>query len=80
MKVRELQQQLNKLDPNLEVLCYCEDEILQSKGRMFRLFDIEAVSTTQAERVRLEDNTPYLKLGKGPDSEILANLEITLDF
>jgi|GEM_PF-7005687 len=47
---------------------------------MFRLFDIEAVSTTQAERVRLEDHTPYLKLGKGPNSEVLATIEITLGF
>ena len=80
MKVRELQQQLNKLDPDLEVLCYSEDEILQSKGRMLCLFDIAAVGTTQAEMVRLEDNTPYLKLGKGPDSKNLAILEITVDF
>ena len=80
MKVRELQQQLNKLDPDLEVFCYSEDEILQSKGRMLSLFDIAAVSTTQAEMVRLEDNTPYLKLEKGPDSKNLAILEITLDF
>lgn len=80
MKVRELQQQLNKLDPDLEVLCFSEDEILQSKGQMFRLFDIAAVSTTQAEMVRLEDNTPYLKLGKSPASKSLATLEITLDF
>lgn len=80
MKVRELQQQLNKLDPDLEVFCYSEDEILQSKGRMLCLFDIAAVGTTQAEMVRLEDNTPYLKLEKGPDSKNLAILEITLDF
>lgn len=80
MKVRELQQKLNKLDPDLEVLCYSEDEILQSKGRMLCLFDIAAVSTTQAEMVRLEDNTPYLKLGNGPDSKNLAVLEITVDF
>jgi hypothetical protein len=80
MKVRELQQQLNKLDPDLEVLCYSEDEILQSKGQVFRIFNIEAVDATHAERVRLQDNTPSLKLGKGPNSEVLATLEITLDF
>ena len=80
MKVRELLQKLNKLDPDLDVLCYSEDKILQSKGQLFRIFNIEAVETTHAEMVRLQDNTPYLKLGKSPDSEVLATLEITLDF
>jgi hypothetical protein len=80
MKVRELQQQLSKLDPNLEVLCYSEDEILQSEGQVFRLFDIESVSTTHGEKVRLKDNMPYLKLGQGPDSEVLAILTVTSEF
>lgn len=80
MKVRELLQHLNKLDPDLEVLCYSEDETLQSKGQLFRIFNLEAVETINAERLRLQDNTPYLKFGKGPDSETLVTLEITLDF
>jgi hypothetical protein len=80
MKVRDLQDKLNKLNPDLEVVCYSEDEILQKEGHVFHLFDIESIGTTFAERVRIGDNTPYLKLGKGPDSEELAILTITLDF
>jgi hypothetical protein len=80
MKVRELQEKLSKLDPNLEVICYTEDESLLPKNEAFRLLDILEVSTTNAERVRLDDSTPYLKLGKGPDTSEIALLEVTADF
>ena len=80
MKVRELQEQLSKLDPEMEVVCYSEDERLLVKKRGFILFDILAVSTANAERLRLEDGTPYLKFEKGPDSAAITTLEVTADF
>jgi hypothetical protein len=40
MKVRELQEQLSKLDPELDVVCYSEDERLLVEGRGFILFDV----------------------------------------
>ena len=80
MKVRELQEHLSKLDPELEVLCYSEDERLLVEKRGFILFDILAVSTAKAERHRLEDGTPYLKFELGPDSVSVATLEVTSDF
>jgi len=80
MKVRELQEHLSKLDPELEVVCYSEDERLLVEKRGFILFDILAVSTTNAERLRLEDGTPYLKFEQGPDSATITTLEVTADF
>jgi len=80
MKVRELQEHLSKLDPELEVLCYSEDEKLLTEKRGFILFDILAVNTSEAERLRLEDGTPYLKLERGPNSVAMATLEVTSDF
>jgi len=80
MKVRELQEHLSKLDPELEVLCYSEDERLLVEKRGFILFDILAVSTAKAERLRLEDGTAYLKFEQGPDSVEMATLEVTSDF
>lgn len=80
MKVKDLQKQLSKLDPDLEVICYTEDEVFQNREKAFRLFDIEHVDTVEAERVRLEDNTPYLKIGKSPVSEVIGTLNITSDF
>ena len=80
MKIRELQEQLSKLDPELDVVCYSEDERLLVEGRGFILFDVLAISMTEAERLRLDDEIPYLTLGRSPASEAIATLEVTLDF
>jgi hypothetical protein len=80
MKVRELQQELGKLDPELTVLCYTEDEKLLAAGTLLRLMDIERVETTVGEQVRLADGTPSLKLGKSSASVTLATLIVMADF
>jgi hypothetical protein len=80
MKVRELQEQLSKLNPQLEVFCYSEDEKFLSEGRGFILFDILAVNSAEAERLRLNDGTPYLKFGKNPAASAIATLEVTAKF
>jgi hypothetical protein len=80
MKVRELQEKLGKLDPELEVLCYSEDEKLLVEGRGFILFDVLAVNTAEAERLRLDDGTPYLKFGRSPAATTIVTLEATADF
>ena len=80
MEVRELLEHLSKLDPELEVVCYSKDERLLVENRGFILFDILAVSTANAERLRLEDGTPYLKFEQGPNSAAITTLEVTADF
>ncbi len=80
MKVRELQKHLSKFDPELDVVCYSEDERLLVEGRGFILFDVSDVSTAEAEWLRLDDGTPYLKFHKGPTSTAIGILEITSDF
>lgn len=80
MKVRELQEKLSKLDPEMEVVCYSEDEKLLVEDRGFILFDVFAVNTAEAERLRLDDGTPYLKFGKTSSATTIATLEVTADF
>ena len=80
MKVRELYEHLSKLDPELDVLCYCEHERLLIEKRGFVLFDILAVSATEAQRLRLEDGPAYLKFERGANSVAIATLELTSDF
>jgi len=75
MKVRELQEQLNKLDPELDVVCYSEDERLVVEGRGLILFEVLAVNPAEAERLRLNDGTPYLTFGSGPRSVAVATLK-----
>ena len=80
MKIRELQEQLSKLDPELDVVCYSEDKRLLAEGRGFILFDVLAVSTADVERLRLDDGTPYLTFDRGPASAAIATIEVTSDF
>ncbi len=80
MKVRELQQKLSELDPDLDVICYSEDSKLVTEGCGLILLEIEAVNTMHGERTRLDDGTPYLKLGRGSGTTALATLEVTSDF
>jgi len=80
MKVRELQEQLSKLDPEVDVVCYSEDKGLLVEGRGFILFDVLAVSTVEAKRLRLDDGTPYLEFNSSPASAAIATIEVTSDF
>lgn len=80
MKVRDLQELLSKLDPQLEVLCYSEDEKLFAEGRGFILFDVLAVSAKEAEHLRLDDQTPFLKFGGSAAATSIVIVEVTADF
>ena len=80
MKVRELQDQLRRIDPDLDVVCYSEDEGLLIEGRAFVLFDVSAVDTAKIERRRLDDGTSYLSFDRDSASETIVMLEITSDF
>ena len=79
MKVKEVLAKLKALDPEQDVLCYCEDEGDLPQGHAFRLFEITSIEVTQAEKMRLEDNTPYLKLGKTSNSQPHVLIDITSD-
>lgn len=79
MKVRKLQEELGKLDPDVEVVCYSEDEKLLVEGRGLIVLDILAVNTVKGEQLRLDDGTPYLKFGTDAGATI-ATLEVTSDF
>lgn len=79
MRVSELQKQLSKFDPELDILCYTEDARFVKGGAGFTLLDINDVTVMHGKRMRL-DGTPTLKLGKGPNSVELVVLEVTADF
>jgi hypothetical protein len=79
MKVRELIAQLQKLDQQLEVLCYTEDDALLAPKHGFRLLDIVEISVVEGEKLRGDDQIPSLKLGKGPHSQTHAIIEVTSD-
>ncbi len=80
MKIGQLIDKLKKLDPEMAILCYTEDQDFLAKNHLFRLFEIDSVDVSDAERCRTDDGVPTLKLGKSPDSEKLAVLNVTADF
>ncbi len=80
MKVKELIAELEKLNPEADVLCYTEDEQFIPDGHIFRLLDIETVSTSKARKRRGEDHIPTLKFG---DSELAKDhilIQVLSDF
>lgn len=75
MKVRELLKALSEYDPELDVLCYTEDEALLSEGHLFRILDIDQISVIDAEKCRGEDGVASLKIG----SNQLSSPHVTID-
>lgn len=80
MKVKELISELSKLDPQLDVLCYTEDDAFLPAGHLFRLLKLDRVSVTEGEQQRGDDQVPTLKIGKGAHSVRLATIEIISNF
>lgn len=80
MKVKELLAKLKARDPEQDVICYSEDEEGLPEGHGFRLFEINGIDVTDAEKTRLDDGTPYLKLGKTAHSRRQVLIDITSDF
>ncbi|MBU0799936.1 MAG: hypothetical protein KKA05_02940 [Alphaproteobacteria bacterium] len=80
MKIKDFKAKLDRLDPEMEVVLCCEDEHMRQEGNLFLLFDIQSIDVTEAEKIRLEDGKPYLKLGKSDRSDKLAVVDITTDF
>jgi len=80
MKVKDLISKLDTFNPEYDIFCYCEDENLLPDNHGFMLFDIDDVEQTEAEKTRIEDGTPYLKLGKSQSSVPHILIQITSDF
>lgn len=80
MKVKDLLLKLNAFEPEQDVLCYSEDEGILPPKHGFRLFDIDHVDLTEAEKTRCEDGIPSLRIGKSECSTPHVLIAITLDF
>lgn len=81
MKIKELIEELQKLDPKESIYAYCEDEDLKVEGKDVQVFSISKVSEVEAESSRLDlgSGKPWLKFGKSADSSKFILLEITSD-
>lgn len=80
MKVRDLIEQLGKLDPELELYGYCEDASIATEAKPYHLFWVDDVSVSHVVRGRAEDGSPFATFDFGPDAVPLALVNMTSDF
>lgn len=80
MKVKELVSKLSKLDQELDVFGYTEDQDLLPHKNMFRLLDIDNIDVSEGERRRGNDQVPTLKIGKSPQSAKFVLINLISDF
>ena len=80
MKVKDLIQKLEALNPEIDLVCYSKDEGLKTTERLVSLFEVEDVSEIEAGKSRLESGAPWLKFGNSETSSKVAIIELTSDF
>lgn len=69
MKVKELIEQLEKLDPEQTVLAICEDEDVVRKGQAFETFWVDSAYMVRAEAKRGDGfGVVDFKFGEHPES------------
>jgi len=80
MKVRELISQMEKLDPNLEVYCYTEDERFATEGRPFWVLDLQHLQTVDAVLSRDEHGLPITKFENSSSARTIVTIDVSADF
>ena len=79
MKVQDLINKLNKLDPNLQIYGICDEDNLDSKI-IDMIFDIEEISTNNAVLSRDEKRNPKITWSSEKGSQKIAVLSLTSVF
>lgn len=79
MKVKELISQLEKLDPNLDVYCACDDEIPLVKDRAVIAFPVDDPSEVRANLYRDADGVLCVQASGSDNGHKIAVLNISLD-
>ena len=80
MRVRDLVAALSKLDQNLEVYGYTEDESLATDDHPFHVFFIDGVEVSVAETFRHENHAPGIRFEHTDKARKIAFVNITTDF
>lgn len=80
MKVKDLIAALSKLDQNLEVYGYTEDDSLASQDRRFHIFFMDSVEVSAAEMFRDKNHAPAIRFGQSEQSRNIAFVNLTTGF
>ncbi|KPM57834.1 hypothetical protein HB13667_29100 [Pseudomonas putida] len=80
MKVKDLVEQLQKLDQNLNVYVTCDDPEVTGPDYFVRPFFIQDVGVVEVELTRDENRRPEIAATAAGDGQKCALLEITGQF
>lgn len=80
MKVKDLIEQLQKLNPNLQVLAACEDEGVVVPGYFVRPFEVTEVSSVSVEINSDDEGRRTMCAVPVEDGQKFAVIEITSVF
>ena len=80
MKVKDLSEQLQKLDPNLQVLAACEDEGVVVPGYFVRPFEVTEASAVSVEIEWDDEGRRTMCAVPAEDGRQFAVIEITSAF
>lgn len=80
MKVKDLIEQLQKLDPNLQVLAACEDEGVVVPGYFVRPFEVTEVTSVSVEIDSDDKGRRTMRAVPIEDGQKFAVIEITSVF
>ncbi|XEG72298.1 hypothetical protein QA447_30540 [Pseudomonas sp. abacavir_1] len=79
MKVKDLIEQLAKLDPELQLVGYSEDAEVLEKDQLVRLFDVSGVTAENCNLSRDENRKLRIELQGDIPGRSVALLELTTD-
>lgn len=80
MKVKELIEQLQKLDQEQTVLAICEDDDLAGRGNGVEFFHANSVSVVRATSRRIEVGEVGFTFGDGPEARDFVFIELDYKF
>lgn len=80
MRVRDLIQKLQKLDPELQLLAVSEDEEIVEAGQLMRFLDVDDVSTMTGVTSRDSWGRMGIALGNAPGAQTIATLNVVVHF
>ena len=82
MKVKDLIAQLNKLDPDLELYGYTDDDSLATSERAYHVFSIEGADISVIQRERDNNGRPVFRFSniEARESRKVAFINVTTDF
>ena len=80
MKVKDMIAQLQKLDPELQLLVLCEDTEILEPGQAIRILEPYSADMFFAEQSRDSQHKARLTITAAGEGQKIASINVTTDF